>query len=150
MFGMEISRRQTRLAREAYKHLESNFRSVAFGLRCNQVATARALAEIEESGHYLLRGCRCMAEYGEKIGYCGDEAVMLAAVGRALELRPALREELLTGSLTLEAAAAWGRAADAASAAGNEKEKARAPISGKGVLVRALGENVGFKRAQVD
>jgi hypothetical protein len=107
---MEVSRRQNRLARTAYEHLESNLRSIAFGLRCNRVATARALAEIEESGHYVLRGCRSMAEYGERIGYSGEETVMLAAVGRALELRPALREEILAGSLTLEEVAASGGA----------------------------------------
>jgi len=47
---MEISR-QTQLAREALEHLESEFNSIAFGMRCNKVATASLLAEIERSGH---------------------------------------------------------------------------------------------------
>lgn len=151
MFGMEISCRQTRLAREAFEYLESDLMSIAFGMRCKQVSTARLLAEIEQSGHHLRRGCSSMAEYGEKNGYSGREAVMLAAVGRALELRPALKEEILTGSLTLEAAAALGHAADRASETGNTRERepppgglvSRRPARGRSVrsvFVRAPGD----------
>jgi hypothetical protein len=64
-----------------------------------------------------------MAEYGEKIGYSGEEAEMLAAVGRALELRPTLREEILTRKILLEEAAAWGRGTDGASGTGNTREE---------------------------
>jgi len=56
--------------------------------------------------------------------------VTLAAVGRALELRPALREEILTRKVLLEDAAAWGLAAGGANVVGNKAERAREPPPG--------------------
>jgi len=121
MFGMEISR-QSELNKEIAQRLDAEMGALVFGLRCSQLREAHALSEIERSRHYLRRGCRSIAEYGEWIGYSGEEAEMLAAVGRALELRPALREEILTRKILLEEAAAWGRAADGASGPASEKE----------------------------
>jgi hypothetical protein len=122
MFGMETSR-QSELNKEIAQRLDAEVEALFFGLRCSQLREAHTLREIERSRHYLRRGCRSMAEYGEKIGYSGEEAEMLAAVGRALELRPTLREEILTRKILLEEAAAWGRGADGASGTGNTREE---------------------------
>ena len=126
MFGMEISR-QFELDKQTSQQLEAELGALLFGLRCSQLREAHTLREVERSRHYRRRGCRSLAEYGEKIGYSGEEAEMLAAVGRALELRPALREEILTRKILLEEAAAWGRAADGASGAGSQREREPPP-----------------------
>lgn len=110
LFGMENSRRLSQVNVDTAQRLDAEAVALAFGWRCNQVATARALAEIEESGHYLRRGHRTMAEYGETMGCPAAETEMLTAVGRALKRRPALREQVLTGKVLLEEAALLGRA----------------------------------------
>ena len=118
---MEISR-QVELETEIAHRLDARLMVLVFEYRCQQVREARALREIERTRHYLRRGCRTMAEYGEKIGYDGEEAEMLTAVGRALELRPAFREEILTRQVMLEHVAAGIRGAGVDSKGETEKE----------------------------
>jgi hypothetical protein len=77
--------------------------------REEEVFAARQLAQIDRTGHFLCAGCASLAEYGEANGLSGREARTLAAAGQALELRPALEEDLLSGKLSLDAVAALGR-----------------------------------------
>ncbi|MHC4136778.1 MAG: hypothetical protein ACYS0K_17615 [Planctomycetota bacterium] len=123
---MEISR-QSQINKEIAQQLDGQVWALVFTRRCDQLWSARRLREAERYRHYLRSGCRSLAEYGEKVGYSREEAVMLAAVGRALELRPALRKEILTGKVMLEEAAALGRAADGASGTGNAREREPPP-----------------------
>ncbi|MHC4973969.1 MAG: HNH endonuclease signature motif containing protein [Planctomycetota bacterium] len=77
--------------------------------REQDVFAARQLEKIDRSGHYLCAGYASLAEFGEANGLAGREARMLAAVGKALELRPALEEDILSGKLSMRAVAALGR-----------------------------------------
>jgi len=70
---------------------------------------ARQLAMIDDSGHFLCVSCASLSEFGEARGLSGREARTLAAVGKALELRPALEEDILSSRLSVEAVAALGR-----------------------------------------
>jgi len=70
---------------------------------------ARRLEEINRTGHFLCVGCASLSEYGEANGFSGREARMLAAVGKALNLRPALEEDILSGKLSLDAVADLAR-----------------------------------------
>jgi hypothetical protein len=70
---------------------------------------ARLLEKIDCTGHFLCVSCSSVAQFGELRGLSGREARMLAAVGKALKLRPALEEEILAGRLSLDAVAALGR-----------------------------------------
>lgn len=70
-----------------------------------QLRAARLLAEIDKAAHFVHRGCSSLSQYGEMIGLSGREARVLAAVGKALELEPELEERVLSGKLSLDAAA---------------------------------------------
>lgn len=70
------------------------------------VRAARLLATIDGSAHFVYRGCSSLSQYGELMGLSGREARVLAAVGKVLELRPALEQRILAGKLSLDAAAA--------------------------------------------
>jgi hypothetical protein len=74
--------------------------------RRRQLEAARLYAELEASGHYLLRGASSIAHFGELHGRSGREARMLASVGRMLELCPAVEEKLLSGALSMDTVAA--------------------------------------------
>jgi hypothetical protein len=73
------------------------------------VHAARQLETIDRTGHFLCVSCASLSEYGEANGLSGRETRTLAAVGKALELRPALEEDILSGKLSVEAVAALGR-----------------------------------------
>jgi hypothetical protein len=70
-----------------------------------QVRMARNLARIKRARHYLFGGCSSIAHYGEMRGRSGREALVLAAVGECLEMRPELEERILSGRLSLDAVA---------------------------------------------
>jgi hypothetical protein len=77
--------------------------------REEDVFAARQLEQINRTGHFLCVGYASLAEYGEANGLAGHEARMLAAAGRALELRPALEEGILSSKLSVEAVAELSR-----------------------------------------
>lgn len=77
--------------------------------REEDVFAAYQVERIDRTGHFLCCSCASLAEWGEANGLAGREARTLAAAGRALKLRPALEEEVLSGKLSLEAVAALGR-----------------------------------------
>ena len=77
--------------------------------REEDVFAARQLEQINRTGHFLCAGYASPAEYGEANGLAGHEARMLAAAGRALELRPALEEGILSSKLSVAAVAALVR-----------------------------------------
>ena len=77
--------------------------------RTEDVFAARQLERIHRTGHFLCAGYASLAEYGEANGLAGDEARMLAAAGRALELRPALEEDILSRKLSMAAVAELSR-----------------------------------------
>jgi len=77
--------------------------------RQEDVHAARQLEKIDRTGHFLCVGCASLSEYGEAIGLSGREARTLAAAGKALKLRPALEEDLLSRKLSVDAVAALGR-----------------------------------------
>ena len=58
------------------------------------------------SRHFAVVGCASVGHFGEVTGFSGREARMLAAAGRAVAKRPALKEEVLSGRLSMGAAAA--------------------------------------------
>ncbi|MHC4932281.1 MAG: hypothetical protein ACYTGV_08840 [Planctomycetota bacterium] len=70
-----------------------------------QIRMARNLARIKRTRHYVLGGCSSIAHYGEMNGRSGREALVLAAVGECLELRPDLEERILSGRLSLDGVA---------------------------------------------
>ena len=125
---MEISR-ESQLVEEAARWLEANSLSERLEQRRAELRVARLFAEVDRSRSYLRAGCRSFSEWAERSGISGQTARMLAAVGRAVELRPALRKEILTGAVTMDAAAAEGVPADA-NATGNKREWEKEPPPG--------------------
>jgi len=77
--------------------------------REEDVFAARQLEQIHRTGHFLCAGYASLAEYGEANGLAGHEARMLAAAGRALALRPALEEGILSRKLSMAAVAELSR-----------------------------------------
>jgi len=67
---------------------------------------ARLFFEIDRDIHWVYESCGSIRQFGEKYGFSGREAAVLAAVGKALTLAPDLEEKLLSGRITLDAAAA--------------------------------------------
>ncbi len=74
-----------------------------------ELRAARLLARMDGTYHWAYRGCSSVAQYGDMHGLSGREARMLAAVGKALALQPKLEQEILSGKLSLDAAAALGK-----------------------------------------
>jgi hypothetical protein len=77
--------------------------------REEDVFAARQLERIDRNGHFLCAGYASLAEFGEANGLAGREARTLAAAGKALGLRPALEEDILSGKLSMAAVASLGR-----------------------------------------
>jgi len=84
---------------------EAEFLESRKDLRGMQLRVARLLRTIDRTAHFVFRGCSSIAQLGELHGLSGRETRILAAVGRALELRPELEDEILAGRLSLDAAA---------------------------------------------
>jgi hypothetical protein len=108
---MAVNGRDSREAREIARQdaAEAAFKARRRRRREEDVFAARQLKEIDRTGHFLCVGCASLSEWGEANGLSGREARTLAAAGRALELRPALEEEILSSRLSVEAVAALGR-----------------------------------------
>jgi hypothetical protein len=71
-----------------------------------QLRAARRYARIDSKRHFALKGASSIAHYGELHGRSAREARMLASVGRMLELCPEVEERILSGAISLDAAAA--------------------------------------------
>jgi len=99
--------KRSRLVENAVRQdaTEAEFLGSREEIRRLQLKMARILRRIERTGHFVFRGCSSIAQFGELHGMSGREARMLAAVGRALELRPELKQGILAGELSLDAAA---------------------------------------------
>lgn len=91
---------------------EAELRAIHRGCRHLELRRARLLARIDWSHHYAYRGCSSIAQFGEMIGLSGREARMLAAVGRVVERSRKVEEKILSGELSLDAAAALARVFD--------------------------------------
>jgi hypothetical protein len=85
------------------------FVETATRLRRDQLRLARLLVRLDESAHFVFLGCSSVAEYGERHGLSGVETRKLVAVGRALAGAPGLEEKVLSGRISLAAAAAIGK-----------------------------------------
>jgi len=74
--------------------------------RALQLRVARLLWEAERTRAFRLHACSSIAQFGEVFGRSATEARWLAAVGRVLEIEPAVEEEILAGGISIEAGAA--------------------------------------------
>lgn len=88
---------------------EAAFRDRHRRRREEDVHAARQIEKIDRTGHFLCCGYASLAEWGEANGLSGREARLHSALGKALQLRPALEEDVLSGRLSTEAVAALGR-----------------------------------------
>ena len=111
LFGMVVAGQGSQNIQEIVRQdeAEAAFQKRHRRRREEDVFAARQLEQIDRTGHFLCVGCASLAEYGEANGLSGREARTLAAAGRALELRPALEEGILSRKLSVEAVAALGR-----------------------------------------
>ena len=107
--GMEFPK--PKLTSEAVRQdkAEREFLALHRERRELELRAARLLARMDGTYHWAYRGCSSVAQYGEMHGLSGREARMLAAVGKALALQPKLEQEILSGKLSLDAAAALGK-----------------------------------------
>ena len=107
--GMEFPK--PKLTSEAVRQdkAEREFLALHRERRELELRAARLLARMDGTYHWAYRGCSSIAQYGEMHGLSGREARMLAAVGKALALQPKLEQEILSGKLSLDAAAALGK-----------------------------------------
>jgi hypothetical protein len=83
----------------------AELRSMHREVRTVMIRAARKLAQVMTSKHYLLEACSSIAHFGERMGYAGREAAVLASAAKALELRPELEERVMLGKLSLDSAA---------------------------------------------
>jgi len=85
--------------------VEEELQALHEELREVQLRCARLLARIDKSCHYAFRGCSSIGHYGEISGYSAREARMLAAAGRAVQLKPELVRAITQGEISLDGAA---------------------------------------------
>ena len=106
-----VSGQDSRKVREIVRQdeAEAAFKDRHRRRREEDVFAARQLERIDRTSHFLCCGCASLAEYGEANGLSGCEARTLAAAGRALELRPALEEGILSSKLSMAAVAELSR-----------------------------------------
>ncbi len=74
-----------------------------------QIEMARRLEEMNRDYAFAALGCSSIGHYGMTLGLSQQQARMLADAGRAFALAPDLEEEVRSGSVTIEAAAALAR-----------------------------------------
>jgi hypothetical protein len=125
MFGMEISQRKAQLVEEAARQAEARLVGVRLENRLALLRVARLFAEIERG-----RGSRSLVERMGDSGISARSARMMAAAGRAVESRPALEREVLTGAVTMDEAAVEDPLADTYGAADNRGTKEKEPPPG--------------------
>jgi hypothetical protein len=73
-----------------------------------QLEAARALVEIDESGHVVFEGCASLGEFGERLGLSAAETRRLHALGRAMEAVPEIEGKVRAGAITVASAAVIG------------------------------------------
>jgi len=74
-----------------------------------QVELAELFAEIDGCAHYAYECCGNVREWGKKHHFSLGASATLAAAGRAFVLESEVKERVLDGRLTIEAAAALGK-----------------------------------------
>lgn len=70
---------------------------------------ARLFAVIDRSSHFVYRSCSSIGHFGEMNGYSDQEARILSAAGKALDFKPELEVEIISGRISLAAAAALSK-----------------------------------------
>jgi hypothetical protein len=80
--------------------------------RRQDLQAARLFAVMDRSQHFVYRSCSSIDHFGEMNGYSDHEARILSAVGKSLDFKPELEEEMLSGRLSLAGAAALAKVYD--------------------------------------
>ena len=89
--------------------LEAELASMHREKRALDLRAGRLFARIDAATHFAYRGCSTLGQFGEMRGYSAREARTLASAAKAVGLKPEMEERILSGALSVEAAAALHR-----------------------------------------
>jgi hypothetical protein len=84
------------------------FLAAVSGMREAQIAAARALVGVDDSGHVVFEGCASIGEFGERYGVSASETRRLLAMGRAIQAYPEVEQKVREGRIPVASAAVIG------------------------------------------
>jgi len=114
-----------------------------------EIEVAKLLEAMNEGLAFAALGCSSIGHYGMTLGISQKQARMLADAGRAFALAPGLEEEVRSGGVTIEAAAALARVlSDSRFAAESDKWRKLAREKTPPALLRAIHKAIAEADAQ--
>lgn len=85
---------------------EASFRAALRRMREAALEAAACLVQLDACRHWLASGCASLAEFGERNGASAAETRTLFRLGQGVAARPDLREEVVSGGLSVPSLAA--------------------------------------------
>ena len=114
-----------------------------------EIEVAKLLEAMNEGLAFAALGCSSIGHYGMTLGISQKQARMLADAGRAFALAPGLEEEVRSGGVTIEAAAALAQVlSDSRFAAESDKWRKLAREKTPPALQRAIHKAIAEADAQ--
>ena len=114
-----------------------------------EIEMAKRLEVMNQGLAFATLGCSSIGHYGMTLGISQKQARMLADAGRAFVLAPGLEEEVRSGGVTIEAAAALARVlSDTRFAAESDKWRKLAREKTPPALQRAIHKAIAEADAQ--
>jgi len=114
-----------------------------------EIEMAKRLEAMNEGLAFAALGCSSIGHYGTTLGISQKQARMLADAGRAFALAPGLEDEVRSGGVTIEAAAALARVlSDQRFAAESEKWRKLAREKTPPALLRAIHKAIAEADAE--